>query len=161
MLARRLPDVLGCDLYPAVTLRRSDHRLEQPAVGLLDLALAGQLSLSIAQPHGKAVANTLELGDAQHTRSAHRGNAPLDPRTWKGRREELGEVLFEQGDLPPELLPRPPLNCGIGDPLERDAIETCGRVRGPDFLDLKQLLGQLAPPSAMDGRPQSSPGGGW
>jgi hypothetical protein len=128
VLARRLPDVLSGDPHPAVAVRRRDHRLEQPAVGLLDLALASQLRLSLAQPNCKAVANPLKLGDAEHAGTANGRHAPLDARPREGRGEELPEPLLEQRDLPPELVPGPPLDGGISDSLERDAIEAPGRL---------------------------------
>src|SRR5215211_1575384 len=130
VLARRLPDVLGGDPYPAIALRRGDHRLEQAAVGLLDLALASQFGLSLAQPDGKAVANPLEFADPEHARTANGRHAPLDARPREGRGEELGEPLLEQCDLPPELIPGSPLDGGIGASLERDAIEALSRLLG-------------------------------
>src|SRR5919198_19972 len=106
VLARPLSDVLSGDPHPAITLRRRDHRLEESAIRLLDLALAGELRLSVAQPDGEAVADPLELGDA----------------------------------------------------LQGGGIESLCRLVGRDdllvlrdSLDLKQLLGQRAPPSTLDG----------
>jgi hypothetical protein len=163
VLARALADVLGGDAYPAITVRRRDHRLEQAAIGFLDLALARELNLSVTEPDRKTVANPLELGHAENAGPADRRNGPLDARPWEGRREQLSEPLLEQRDLPPELIPRPPLGARIGD-----AIEHCGirrprrlvRCANRKSLDLKQLLGQRAPPYTLDGPSQSNRGRG-
>jgi hypothetical protein len=161
VLARTLADVLGGDTYPAIAVRSRDHRLEQAAVGFLDLALARKLGLSVTESNRKTVTNPLELGHAEDAGPADRRNGPLDARPREGRGEQFSEPLLQQRDLPPELVPRPPLGARIGDPIERRAIEALSRPIGlADWLDLKQLLGQRAPPSALDGRPQSSPGRG-
>ncbi len=51
-----------------------DHRLEQAAVRLLDLAAPAQLGLSLAQPRGERVAHPLQLGDPEHPRPADRAD---------------------------------------------------------------------------------------
>jgi hypothetical protein len=115
VLTGSLPDVLGGDPDPAVAIRLRDHRLEQPAIRLLRLAPPPKLGLRLTQPHGEPIANPLKLGDAEDPRAPHRRYAPFDPRPWKRRREQLAEALFEQCDLPAELLPHPSLGCRIGN----------------------------------------------
>jgi hypothetical protein len=48
MAALRLAEILVGDAHPAVTLGLGDHRLDQAAVGLLDLAASPKLLLSLA-----------------------------------------------------------------------------------------------------------------
>jgi hypothetical protein len=155
VLTGPLPDVLGRDPHPAVALRGRDHRFEQPAVRLLDLASTSELALRLPQPYGQPVAYPLELGHAKHPRAADGRDAPLDPRSRKGRGEQLSESLLEQRDLAAEVVPGLPHHTGF-DALDRGALESRSRLL--HSLDLKQLLGQRAPPSTLDGRSQSSPG---
>src|SRR5213592_1795880 len=96
VLARALADVLGGDAYPAIAVRSRDHRLEQAAIGLLELALARELGLSVTEPDRKAVANPLELGHAENAGPADRRNGPLDARAREGRGKELSEPLLQQ-----------------------------------------------------------------
>src|SRR5215218_2059294 len=128
VLTRPVPDVLGGDPHPAVVLRLRDHGLEQPAVGLLDLTLTGELGLSLAQPDGESVAHALELGNSQNARPANGRDAPVDARPGEGRGKELAEPLLEQRDLAPKLVARPVLGAGIGDPLDGRAIEALSRL---------------------------------
>jgi hypothetical protein len=118
VLARTLADVLGGDPDPPIAIGLGDHRLEQSPVRLLDLTAATELLLSLAQPHGEAVANALELRHAQDAWAAHRRHAPLDPRAREGRREQLTQSLLEQRNLPTELVTHPAIGERIGDMLE-------------------------------------------
>jgi hypothetical protein len=156
VLTGALPDVLGGDPHPAITVGGRDHRFQQPAVRLLDLATTSELGLRLSQPYCQPVAYPLELGYAKHPRAADGRNAPVDPRSRKGRGEELPEPLLEQRDLAAEVVPGLPLDTGL-DALDRGALES--QSRRLHWLDLKQLLGQRAPPSTLDGRSQSSPRG--
>jgi hypothetical protein len=48
VLAGTLADVLGRHADPPVALGLGDHRLEQAAIGLLELALAGELGFRVS-----------------------------------------------------------------------------------------------------------------
>jgi hypothetical protein len=128
--AARLPDVLGRDPNPSVSLRRDDHRLQQATVGLLDLASPPELGLRLAEPHGEAIADSLELARVEHSGSAHRRHPPLDSLAGKGGCEELAETLFEQCDLAPEVV----TDAALGEEVDfREGI-------ADDPLGLSQLL---------------------
>jgi hypothetical protein len=122
VLTRALADILGGDAHPAVAVGRRDHRLEQAAILLLDLAPASDLRLSLAEPHREPVADPLELGDAEDAGSTHGGNAPVDARSRKGGGEELPEPLLEQTDLSAQLLARVAVGDRVGNPLERSGL---------------------------------------
>ena len=53
-----------------------DHRLEQAAVGLLDLGPPPQLGLSVRSARRERVAHPLQLADAEHPRPADGAHAP-------------------------------------------------------------------------------------
>jgi hypothetical protein len=84
-----------------VLLGRGDHRLEQPAVGLLDVGLALQLEARVAQPQGEGVANPLELAGREHARAAGGAHSPLEAAAREGRGEGLAEGALEPRDLTP------------------------------------------------------------
>jgi hypothetical protein len=118
MLARALPDVLGGDPHPVVALGLGDHRLEQSAVGLLDLAAPTQLHLGVAQPDRERVADAFELRHAEHSRTTHSGYSPLDPGAREGRGEQLAQSLLEQRYLAAKLMAGQPIGGGIGESLD-------------------------------------------
>ena len=159
VLAGALADVLGGDPDPVVALGLGDHRLEQPAVGLLDLARADPARPA---PRGVATASASRTrsssADAQHPRAAHGGHAPLDPGARERGGEQLAQSLLEQRRSAGEARDVPgdrragPRTCGAADSATRT-----GSSNEPDRLDLKQFLGHEAPPSALDGPGQSTP----
>ncbi len=64
-----------------------DHDSTRPAVRLLDVRPARDLSLRLAQAHDERVTDTLEVGGAEHARPANRTDAPLDPPAWEAVRQ--------------------------------------------------------------------------
>jgi hypothetical protein len=92
-----------------VALRLGDHRLDQAAVGLLDLSAATELGLGLAQAEDEGVTNPLELAGIEDPRAADGPHAPLDPVAGEGRREELAEPALEDRDLPAEVVACEPL----------------------------------------------------
>jgi hypothetical protein len=85
--AAPLADVLVRDPYPAVAVGGHDHRLHEAPIRLLDLAQAVELRLRLAQSHGEAVADALEVSGVEDPRAAHRAHRPLDSLTRERRRE--------------------------------------------------------------------------
>lgn len=128
MLTRPFPDVLSGNAHPPVPLWRRDHRFEEGAVGLLDLAPASQLGFGLLQPHGKAVANPLELGHAEHARPTDGRDPPLDAGAGKGGGEELAEPPLELPDLAAQLAPRPLLGTRIRDSPDRQRVNHTSRL---------------------------------
>ena len=61
VLAAAVADVLVRDDHPAVPVGVGDHPLDQAAIGLLDVRLAPELDLGVAQPQREGVAHALEL----------------------------------------------------------------------------------------------------
>jgi len=81
-----------------------DHRLERAAVVLLDLAAAPELALGLLQAGCEPIADTLEVGDAEHSGAAAGGDAPLDATARERGGEELAEAALERCDLAPQLV---------------------------------------------------------
>jgi hypothetical protein len=109
VLAPGVADVLAGDDHPAVALGGGDHRLENAAVGLLDVGLTRELGTGVAEPQRQGVANPLELAGAQHPRPADGADTPLDPAPRKGRGEGLAQLALEPADLTPEVVAGEPL----------------------------------------------------
>jgi hypothetical protein len=84
VLAAGLTDVVVGYPHPAVALGRGGHRLHQAAILLLDPAPASKLGLRLAEPGGKRVTHALQLGNAEHARSADRAHRPLHPLAREG-----------------------------------------------------------------------------
>ncbi|MBS1884117.1 MAG: hypothetical protein JSS97_14310, partial [Actinobacteria bacterium] len=61
--AARLADVGAADPHPAVALRRSQHLVEQLAVGLLDQGAPGEGTVRFGDAGGERVAHLLELAE--------------------------------------------------------------------------------------------------
>lgn len=102
--ATGFPDVLVGHPDPPVTVGLGDHRLDQAAILLLDLAAATELRPCLVQPCGERVAHPLQVGYPEHPRPADSADRPLDPLAREGGREKLAELLLQQGDLPAEVL---------------------------------------------------------
>jgi hypothetical protein len=102
--ATALADVVVGDDHPAVALGLGDHPLHEAPVGLLDLGLARELGLRVAQPQGEGVANPLELPGREHAGPADGADPPFQAGTREGGREKLAEPALELADLAPEVL---------------------------------------------------------
>ena len=99
MATALLADVLIRDDDPAMRLRRSDHLLQQAAVGLLDLAALGKLAAHVAKPARERIANTLELAGGKQARATGGADAPIEALTGERRGERPAKLTLEPGDL--------------------------------------------------------------
>jgi hypothetical protein len=103
--AAALADVLVRDHHPPMSLRRGDHRLEQPAVCLLDLGLPGELRARVAHAPHERVPDPLEVSRRQDPGPAHGPDPPLEPLAGKRGREQLSELSLERADLAAQIVP--------------------------------------------------------
>jgi hypothetical protein len=87
-----------------VALRRGDHVFEQAAVGLLDVNTLAELRLGFAKPERERIADALELGDVENSRSTYGAHPPFDSSARKSRGEHLAEPPLEAGDLLAEVI---------------------------------------------------------
>jgi hypothetical protein len=81
-----------------------DHALDEAPVLLLDVRPARDLGLRLAHANDQRVADTLEVGRAQHARTADRTDAPVDSLARKGGRPKFAELALEACDLAAELV---------------------------------------------------------
>lgn len=91
-----------------MALRGLDHPLEEVAVGLLDVGLAGEFGASVAKPERERIANPLEVAGAENPRAADRADRPVEAAARKRRREQLAELALKPADLAAKVLARPP-----------------------------------------------------
>src|SRR5436190_102642 len=101
VLAAPVADVLVGDDHPTVPAGVVDHPLEQSPLGLLDLGVASELDLSVAQARRERVADPFELAGLEDPRPTDRPDAPLEAAAREGGREQLAEPPLEIADLPP------------------------------------------------------------
>ena len=106
MQAPWLPHVLVGHAHPAVALGRGDHRLEQPAVCLLDVGTAAHFRAGVVHTGGKRITNPLELAKAQHARPARSADAPVEALAPEVLSEQPTELGLEPGDLASQVDPR-------------------------------------------------------
>jgi hypothetical protein len=104
VLAFPLTDVVVRDPDPAILVGSGDHALDQASVLLFDVRPARDLGLRLAHAHYQRVADTLEVGGAQHARPANGADAPLDSPAWEGGRPQFAELALEACDLAAELI---------------------------------------------------------
>ena len=109
MPAASLADVLARDSHPVIALGLRDHRLEESAVHLLDLAAPPQLRLGIAEPRRERVPNPLQLAHVEHPRPSDGTHAPVESLPRKRRGEQRTEPLLEARDLATKIVADPPL----------------------------------------------------
>ena len=104
MLAFPLTDVVVRNPNPAMLVGVGDHALDEAPVLLFDVRSARDLGLRLADANDQRVADTLEVGRAQHARTADRANAPVDSLARKGGGPKFAELALEACDLDAELV---------------------------------------------------------
>ncbi len=124
MAAAGLADRLVRDPQPLVGGRVGDHVLDQLAVLLLDVGAVTELGARRREAVGDRVADLLELGDAEHTRPAGGGYAPLDPDPRERGPEQPAELGLHAPDLAAQVGARAALlSLGEGRLERRQSIE--------------------------------------
>lgn len=142
MAARTLPHVLRRDAHPSVARRIRDHRLDQAAIGLLDLPAPTELGLGVPQPDGERIAHPLQLRDAEHSGATQSRHGPFDSLAGERRGEELAKPLLEGSDLEAQIVTDTPLRELVRPWVEEQGIEGLGRRRrGARRLDLQKFVG--------------------
>ena len=81
-----------------------DHALDEAPVLLFDVRPARDLGLRLAHANDQRVADTLEVGRAQHARTADRTDAPVDSLAREGGGPQIAELALEACDLAAELV---------------------------------------------------------
>ena len=154
----RLADVLVGDDHPAVALGLGDHRLEQAAVGLLDVGAAAELGPGVAQAQRRARRGPARARRSPSTRGPPtRADAPLDPAAREGRGEQLAELALERA--------RSGAAGRRGRAARRSAAAAAGgarrrRGRGASASVCSSSSGTADPPAAIaDVRDDSNPAG--
>jgi hypothetical protein len=133
-------------------LGRDQHLLEQLAVSLLDPAAARDLRLGFAKAGGEAIADPLELGNAEDPRPAAGADAPLDSLAGERGGEQLAQAALEQRDLAPKLGADPAV--GKRELVEVRARRRDRRWRPGDRVPVEQFLGQAGLPSPWSASPE-------
>lgn len=80
-----------------------DHLLDENPLALFSVGPPRDLPLGTGHPARESVPQELQVLDAYHSGPARSGDTPVDTRAGEGRGEELTELPFQPGDLPPEL----------------------------------------------------------
>jgi len=102
--AARLADVVAGDAQPLVIGGRGQHAPQQLAVLRLQRRLPLQSLASVGDTCRQRVAHPLQLleaGDARLAEGGRRGGVDAD--SWKGLREQMGQLYLEAADLTAQL----------------------------------------------------------
>lgn len=125
--AARLADLGAGHQHPLEPLRRLLHFPQQLAVGGLDRRAGAERGAGLADPLGEAVADRLQLAEAEQPRL---GGEALDPvgdlGVAESLAEERGELRLEARDLAAQLQPRLALADSCSKPGELIAIQQSG-----------------------------------
>ena len=145
--ARRCP--ASETITAAVLLRGGDHRLEQPAVGLLDVGLAGELRAARRADAAPSASRTRSSSPVESTRGPP--TAPTChsiPRRGKAEANSLAEAALEPRDLAAQVVARAPLGG-----LDRGRYRRPAEGRRCDRLAVFEHFGHSAPRGPVaDGR---------
>ena len=99
MAAAGLADVLTGDVRPVVGLRLEHHLLDQPAVLLLHVSAVGQSPAGVRGALREIVAQLLELGQREQSRTTPAGYIPVEVLARPGGAEQPRELRLQPGDL--------------------------------------------------------------